>query len=270
MSDLSFLPPSVIGGRRASCEWSPTPPRQRVLSEPWLTAHDPARLSRAYREGTRVRGRQEEGDCEDLTGDRRDEDEEDEGSPLHQPGMEERRDNRHGGGNYSGYEGDFFPWLCQSVLSLPEMCSSQAAQSRAAPRRGLPPGGSASHKMTLNSSAEKLPAVPSPHSQLRRNTLPSVMVAPPLIHLPPLVHQSSSHLQVPEYAPPFKSRSMVFLPHPPSSPPPSSAARRIKAAVRPPLPHITSSGERSCGTLRRHSVQLEHIRGQTRPLDLGD
>ncbi|XP_042244963.1 ankyrin repeat domain-containing protein 34B [Thunnus maccoyii] len=267
--------------RHPSCELSPVsqnstpPPRQRMLSEPWLAIHNLACLNRAYEEGMRERSLQEEGDRQDL---RRDEKEEDEKSYSHQSGMEERResvvqrrDNSYGGENYSSCHEDFIPRVSQSVLSLIDVCSSSAAQSRMAPKRCLTPGGSNSDKMTPKSCADKLPARPSPHSQLRRNTLPSVTVVPPLLHLPPLVNQSDSHLRVPTPISPSKSRSMVFLPHPPSSSPPSSSSR---PSVRPALlslvplassvtslvaPPASCCSERR--SLRRHSMQLEQIRG---------
>eukprot|EP00064_Thunnus_orientalis_P016080 superscaffoldBa00003108_g16143 len=144
-------------------------------------------------------------------------------------------------------------------------------QSRMAPKRCLTPGGSNSDKMTPKSCADKLPARPSPHSQLRRNTLPSVTVVPPLLHLPPLVNQSDSHLRVPTPISPSKSRSMVFLPHPPSSSPPSSSSRpSVRPALLSLLPLASSvtslvAPPASCcserRSLRRHSVQLEQIRG---------
>lgn len=217
----------------------------------------------------------QEGDREDL---RRDEEEEDEKSHFHQSGKEERRenvvqrrDNRHGGENYSSCHEDFIPRVSQSVLSLTEVCSSPAAQSRMAPKMCQTPGGSTSDKMTPKSCVDKLPAFPSPHSQLRSYTLPSVTVVPPLLHLPPLVNQPDSHLRVPMPVSPSKSRSMVFLPHPPSSSPPSSSSRAsVRPALLPLLPLASSvtslvappaccCSERRL--LRRHSVQLEQIRG---------
>ncbi|KAM9341546.1 ankyrin repeat domain-containing protein 34B [Symphorus nematophorus] len=236
--------------RLPSCELSPLnrcsspPPRQRLLSEPWLAIHNLASLNWAYEGGER-----EEGDREDSR--REDEEGEDEEPHFHQSRVEERTervvqrtDNRYGGENYTSCQGDFLQRVSQSVLSLTEMSSS--------PRRLIP----------------KLPACVSPHSHLRRNTLPSVTVDPPLLHLPPLVDQSDSHLQVP----PSKSRSMVFLPHPPSSSPPSSSSRAsVRPALLPQLPLASSvtslvappasscCGERSRRSLRRHSVQLEQI-----------
>ncbi|XP_037652313.1 ankyrin repeat domain-containing protein 34B isoform X2 [Sebastes umbrosus] len=261
--------------RHPSCELSPlsqcsTPPaRQRVLSEPWLAIHNLACLNRAYEEGMRESGQREEGDREDSGRG-------DEEPQFQQSRMEERkesvvqrRDNRYGGENYSSCREDFLPRLSQSVLSLTEMSSSQASPSRLFPKRCLTPGGSTLDNMTLKSCADKLPACLSPHSQLRRNTLPSVMVVPPPLHLPPLVDQSASHLQVPT----SKSRSMVFLPHPPSSSPPSSSSRasaRPALLPRRPLASSVTSlvaapasccSERSSRSPRRHSVQLEQIRG---------
>ncbi|KAM7403324.1 hypothetical protein PAMA_003990 [Pampus argenteus] len=265
---------SSSSSRHPSFELSPViqsstpPPRQRMLSEPWLAIHNLACLNRAYEEGMKERSLQEEGDGEDL---RRDEDEK---SHFHQSGIEEKkesvvqsRDNRHGGENYSSCREDFIPRVSQS-----EVCSSPAVQSRTVPERCLTPGGSNSDNMTPKSCVEKLPTFPSARFQLRRNTLPSVMVVPPLLHLPSLVNQPDSHLRVPTPVSPSKSRSLVFLPHPPSSCPPSSSCRAsVRPALLPLLPlasTVTSSlvaPPASCcserRSLRRHSVQLEQIRG---------
>ncbi|KAM9842915.1 ankyrin repeat domain-containing protein 34C [Aulostomus maculatus] len=229
---------SSSSSRHPSCELSPAsrcstpPPRPRVSSEPWLTIHNLACLNRAYEEGTRARNHQEEErDRDDLRRDRRGE--EGEGSQLHQSRVEERMlvqrgDNRCGGENYSSCNQDFFTGVSQSVLSLPEMCSSHP------PWRCLTPEGSTSEQMAPKSSVDTLPACPPPYSRLRRNTLPSVTVVPTLLHLPPLSH---SHLQVPGQVSSSLSRSMVFLPHPPNSPPPSPC----RAPVIPPLPPLASS-----------------------------
>ncbi|KAG7225904.1 hypothetical protein INR49_014332, partial [Caranx melampygus] len=235
---------SGSSSRHPSCELSPlsqcnTPaPRQRVLSEPWLAIHNLACLNRAYEEGKRERSLQEEREGEDLTeegGESEDEEGEDEESPLHESGMEERRDNRHGGENYNSCHEDFLPRVSQSVLSLTEAkSSSQVTSSRMAPKMCLKPGGSTLDKKPQTSSVDQLPTCPSAHSQLRRNTLPSVMVVPPLLHLPPLVDRSDSHLQIPAQVPLSKSRSMVFLPHPPTSAPsPRASTRR---GLLPPQP----------------------------------
>lgn len=223
----------------------------------------------------RLRSQQEEGDREDW--ERRGEEEEDERSHFHQSGMEagrenlaQRRYNRYGREYYSSYQEDFFPRVSQSVLSLPDVCSSQAAQCRMAPKRCLTPGGSTSDKMTPKTSVDKLPARPSPHSQLHMN-LPSVMVVPPLLTLPPLVDLSNSVLQAHSQVPPPKSRSMVFLPHPPSSSPSSfSFPASVRPALLPLLTHASSVTSLVCcssqtgwsrRSVRRHSVQLENIRG---------
>ncbi|XP_071355032.1 ankyrin repeat domain-containing protein 34B [Trachinotus anak] len=280
---------SSCGSRHPSCELSPLslcntpPPRHRVISEPWLAIHNLACLNRAYEEGMRERSLQEEGDGEDLRregGASEDEEgeDEDEESHFYQSRTEgrreskvDRRDNRHGGENYNSCHEDFLPRASQSVSSLTEMkSSSQVTPSREVPKRL---GATTLDKKTQRSSVDKLPACPSPHSQLRRNTLPSVMVVPPLLHLPPLVNQSDSHLQIPTQMSLSKSRSMVFLPHPPSSPTtPSSSRASARPALLPPLPltfSVTSlvappascCSERSRRSLRRHSVQLEQIRG---------
>ncbi|XP_047197623.1 ankyrin repeat domain-containing protein 34B [Hippoglossus stenolepis] len=276
---------SSSSSRRPSCELSPLSrcdtPRHRVLSEPWLAIHNLACLNRAYEEGTRERSRQEEGGSEDLRrggGECEDErrEDEDEESHFHQFRVEERSlvhrgDNRHGGENYNRGCEDFPPRVSQSGPPLTEASSSQATMSRLISKRSLTPAGSALDQPTQRSSVTKLPVCPSPHSHLRRNTLPSVTVVPPPLHLPPLVHQSDSHLKVPSQSSLPKSRSMVFLPHPPSTPSSSSGASG-RPTLLPPLPlslSLTSlvapvascCGERSRRSLRRHSVQLDQIRG---------
>ncbi|XP_029316839.1 uncharacterized protein LOC115027575 isoform X2 [Cottoperca gobio] len=252
---------SSSSSRHPSCELSPLsrsstpPPRQRRLSEPWLAIHNLACLNRAYEEGMIERRRE--------TGGRGDEE-----PHFHQCRVEERmesavqrRDNRYGGENYDSCSEDFLPRLSRSVLSLTEMSSSQATVGRLVPKRCLMPGGSTSDNMTLKSCVDKLRACLSPHSQLRRNTLPSITVVPPLLHLPPLVDQSDFHLQVPA----SKSRSMRFLPHPPSS---SSTSSSSRASVRlprlPPASSVTClvsppgscCSERSRRSRRHHSVQI--------------
>ncbi|XP_071390254.1 ankyrin repeat domain-containing protein 34B [Centroberyx affinis] len=266
------------------------PPRQRMLSEPWLAIHNLACLNRAYEEGVRERSLREEGDGQDLRrerGGKEDEEGEDEKTHFHQAGMEgrrgsavQKRDNRYGGESYSDYREDCFPRVSQSLLCLTEMSSSQAAQNRLAPNRRPTPGGSTSDRTTQKSSVEKLPACLSPRPQARRNTLPSLMVVPPPLHLPPLVNQSDSHLQVPAQVSLSKGSSMVFQPHPPSSSPsPSSSRASVRPASLPPLP-LTSSvtslvappasccSERGRRSLRRHSVQLDQIRGGGEEMDL--
>lgn len=229
----------------------------------------------------RERSPHEEGDREDSRkerGGREDKEGEDEEPRFHQSRLEEetesevkRRDNRYGAESYSSCYEDLFPRVSRSLLSLTEMNLSRATSRGLVPKKCLTPGGSTLDKMTAKSV--QLPACQSPHSHLRRNTLPSVTVIPPLLHLPPLVNQSDSHLQVPAQVLPSKSRSIVFLPRPPSSSPPSSLSR---ASVRPTLlpllplassvvslvaPPASCCSERSRKSLRRHSVQLEHIRG---------
>ncbi|XP_068457336.1 ankyrin repeat domain-containing protein 34A [Clinocottus analis] len=119
-------------------------------------------------------------------------------------GRKERRWSRCGGA---------LPRLSQSVLSLAET-----------PRAGV----------------EALPARWC--ARLRRNTLPSLAVAPPPppppLHLPPLSGRPASGLWVPARV----CSSVAFLPRPPSSSP-------------------SSSSERSTRSRGQHSVQLEQIRG---------
>ncbi|KAK2891964.1 ankyrin repeat domain-containing protein 34B [Channa argus] len=263
---------SSSSSRHPSCELSPLsqcstpPPRQRMLSEPWLAIHNLACLNRAYEEGMRERSHQDDRNIEDLETERaRREIEhiEDEASHFHQSRTEDRRENHNSLSSVS-----------QSILSLTQECSSHATSSRLV-YRCVTPGAPTSDKTTQKSSIDKLPPCPSPQSQPRGNTLPSVRVVPPLLHLPPLVNQSDSHLEVPTQVSTSKSRSMVFLPHPPNSPPPPSSFSRA-SSVRPALlprlslassvtslvaPPAACWGERSRRSLRRHSAQLEQIRG---------
>ncbi|XP_074547793.1 uncharacterized protein LOC141806276 [Halichoeres trimaculatus] len=104
----------------------------------------------------------------------------------------------------------------QSLLSLTEMSSSQELPPK--------PGGATSSSSSC-----------SP----RRNTLPSVTLFPPLLHLPPLAVQSDVLLQVP----PSKSRSLLHLPHPPSSSSSSSSSPRasVRAGFLPPLQLASST-----------------------------
>ncbi|KAM9354834.1 uncharacterized protein KZ484_012944 [Pholidichthys leucotaenia] len=259
--------------RHPSCELSQcstTPFRQRLLSEPSLAIHNLARLNRVYEEGVRERSLQEQGDGEDLEREKkREEDKEGEGeneqSSFHQSLMEKGRENmiqrrniRYGGEIYE----DFSLKVSQSLISLTEMSWSHATSSSSAKRCPTPEG---------SPSVKKLPACPSPHSHPRRNTLPSATVVPPFLQLPPLVRRSVSHLQVPS----SKSRTMMFLPHPPSSSPPSCSSRApTRTPFLPPLPPASSVTsltappvsrytDRSSRSPRRHSVQLEQIKGGT-------
>ncbi|XP_058471513.1 uncharacterized protein LOC131444848 [Solea solea] len=215
-----------------------------MLSEPWLALHNLACLNRAYEEGRREKRLQEE-NTEHLRR-REDEGKED----------EERRESTVHAGEFRG-AGDLLR-VSQSLLSLTEVrSSSQVTFSRLLSKTGQ-----------KRISVEKLPIVcPSPQSHLRRNTLPSVTVAPPLLHLPPLVDQSDSRRQLPAWVSLSKSKSMAFLPHPPSS---STSRASTRASPLPPLalsssvsslvaPPPSSSSRRS---LRRHSVQLVHSRGE--------
>ncbi|XP_062253456.1 ankyrin repeat domain-containing protein 34B [Platichthys flesus] len=284
---FNFTKRGSSSSRRPSCELSPLSrwdtPRHRALSEPWLAIHNLACLNRAYEEGTRERSRQEQGGREDLgrggggSEDERREDE-DEESHFHQFRVEERRvslvhrgEDRHGGEIFHRGTKDFPLRVSQSGPPLTEASASQATVSRMISKRSLTAAGSALDQPTQRSSVTKLPVCPSPHSHLRRNTLLSVTVVPPPLHLPPLVHQSDSHLQVPSRSSLAKSRSMVFLPHPPSTPSSLSGASRRRTLLPPlPLSHSLTSlvapgasccGERSRRSLRRHSVQLDQIRG---------
>lgn len=239
---------------------SSPPPRQRISSEPWLPIHNLACLTRAYEEGVRERSLQEDGQKEALRRDngRKKDEEEKKQSLFHQSMVEERRegkvqrkDNRYGGENYNRCLEDFSLKVSHSVLSPTEMSSTPATLNNVVLKRCLTPAG--------------LPTCLPPHSQVRRNTLPFVTVDAPLLHFPPLVSQSSSHLQVPTQVSPSKRRTMVFLPHPPSSCPPSKASARPGLPPLPLASSVTSLDapsascctERNGGSLRRHSVQLE-------------
>lgn len=239
--------------------------------------HNLACLSRAYEEGRGEKSPQEERDREDLRGERgrskgEEKEEDEKESHFDQSRVEEsrrgkvqRRDNGYGGENYSRSHEDFSLKASHLVVSLTELSSTHATPGSVVLKRCVTPAGSLSDK--------KLPTCLPPHSQLRRNTLPSLTVDPPLLHLPPLGSQSTSHLQVPTQVSPAKSRTMVFLPHPPSSSPPSKAS--VRPALLPPLPSASSItslvppsascyNERNRRSLRRHSVQLEQLKGGTR------
>ncbi|KAM3595273.1 uncharacterized protein V6R79_020931 [Siganus canaliculatus] len=239
-------------GRLPSSELSPLNQcRQRQLSEPWLAIHSLACLNQAYKEATREQRPQEERD-----GGSKDEEGEGEEPCFYQS----MRDDRHVGENHSRSLRDFLPRLSQSVLSLTDFSSSRVTSKTVAPERGIIPGTSAS-RLTAPQNG------PLPVCHLRRNTLPSVTVDPPLLHLPPLVKQSDPHLQVPTQVSSSNRRSMMFLPHPPNTSPPSSSPRSSARPVfLPPLTLASSvsslcSGETSARSLRRHSVQLEQIGG---------
>lgn len=266
--------PSGVPSPLNQCNTPPT--RKRLCSEPWLTIHSLACLNQVYKEGMRERSSPEEGRREDSMkerGGREDKGREDEEPHFHQFRLEkkveseaQRSDHRYGRENYNSSYEDFLPRLSRSLLSLTETSLSHSNPRSLVPKRCLTPGGATLDKMTAK--CDKLPA--SPHFHLRRNTLPSVTLTPPLLHLPPLVNQSDSHLQAPTQVLPSKSRSFGFLPHPPSSCPPRAS---VRAALLPLLP-LTSSvtslvappasccSERSRRSLRRHSVQLEQIGGE--------
>lgn len=203
----------------------------------------------------REKGLQEEGNREDLKTEGSEKEDEE---PHFHHARRERRNSRYAGKNYSScIQEGFSLRTSQSVLSLTETSSTHA--SSVVRNRCLTTEGPTPDK--------KLPACPSPRSQLRRNTLPSVTVVPPLLHLPPLFNQSDLHLRVPTQLSPSKNRTVTFLPRPPSSAPPSCSPRApARAALLPPLPlnsSVTSLAapsaysDRSRRSLRRRSVQLE-------------
>ncbi|XP_029973347.1 ankyrin repeat domain-containing protein 34B [Salarias fasciatus] len=232
-----------ISERSPSSQCSIPPPRQRISSEPWLAIHNLACLSRAYREGMRERSLQEAASREDLEpGGEEDEDKQPGVCKEGRHGRVQRRDSGYAGGNYSSCREDCSLRASQSVLSLNEIRSSHAQWSG---------GGALVRCVTPD---RKLPARPSP-----------------LLHLPPLGNQSGPHLQVPNRAPLSKSRSMVFLPHPPGSSPPSSTCRASPRPVAlPPLALASSLSSLFApprGSPRRHSVQLEMSRGAHEDVD---
>lgn len=240
-----------------------------MLSEPWLAIHNLARLTQAYEEASRERSPREAGGSEDARkerGGRGDEEGEDERTHFNDFGMEEER--RRG-------REEFLPRISQSLISLTDMNLSQVASTRLVPRKCLTSGGP-----TFTPKSNNLPPCGSPPSHLRRNTLPSLQVTPPLLHLPPLDIQSESHLQVPTQVLASKSRSITFLPRlataclPPSSYSQAPSAHRasLRPALPPSLPHASSvaslvappasrCSERSRRSLRRHSVQHEPTPG---------
>ncbi|XP_037342976.2 uncharacterized protein LOC119227891 [Pungitius pungitius] len=231
-------------GQRGSSSSIIPPPRQRVLSEPWLAVHSLACLNRTYGEGMRERSlREEEAGGEDSR--RRKGGEE---PHCHQAGLQRRPERLCRGADGACREG-FLPGLSQWALSLAEVRLPQAARSRPVPDRSFGPGGSSSPH----------------HSQLRRNTLPSLAVVPPALHFPRLADHS--HRRVPT----AESRSLVFLPHPPASSPPSSSSRGSARPALLPRLSLTSSvtflvaalagSDRSRRAQRRHSVQLEQMGG---------
>lgn len=266
---ICMLPPA---GKRGSCggssESTPPslhsspPPRQRVLSEPWLAIHNLARLNRAYEEASREGGSE---DARKERGGGGDEGGEDERTHFNDSGMEERRRSRE----------EFLPRISRSLVSLTDMNLSPLTSTRSVPRKCLTVGGP-----TFTLKNNNLPPCGSPPSHHCRNTLPSFQVVPPPLHLPLLDIQSESHLQVPTQVLASKSRSITFLPClatsclPPNSysqaPPAHRAA--LRPALLPPLPHASSAAslvappasrcsERSRRSPWRHSVQHEQSPG---------
>ncbi|KAM4724393.1 ankyrin repeat domain-containing protein 34B [Anableps anableps] len=232
--------------------------RQRVSSEPWLAINNLDSLNRVYEEGIRERNLKEK----EVQGLKEEEEHRgtDAGEELYFQSKEDAVQRQDAGFK----EDNHGCWSKNSVLSLTEKNLTMTKSGSSVPKRCLSPEG----------SDMKPPACSSPHFYLRRNTLPSVTVVPPPHHLPPLTKQPDSHLQVPALL--AKSRRLLFQPHPPSSSPPSSASTR--AAILP-LPPPTSSlvappgfshSERSRRLLRRHSAQLEQIRGNKNNVDFRD
>ncbi|XP_062407647.1 ankyrin repeat domain-containing protein 34B [Sardina pilchardus] len=132
---------------------------QRLRSEPWLAIHNLAHLNRAYEEG------------------------------LRHSGMEEEEEEDTSDSNLST---DIAASLQQ--MSLFPVCSQSDLHSSQT-LHGKPDTG----RISMRGSMEKLPVRPGPQVRCgRRNTLPS-LAPPPLLQLPPLTtlnHSSSdSYLQ---------------------------------------------------------------------------
>lgn len=163
---------------------------------------------------------------------------------------------------YAGFTEDNSKRCRKSSVLSAEQSFIITKSDSVVPKRCLSPEG----------SDVKLPACSSPRFHLRRNTLPSVTTVSPPLHLPPLIKQPESHVQVPANVLPIKSRPM-FQPHPPSSSPLSLAsARAALLPLQPPTsplvaPPGVSHSERSRRLLRRHSAQLEQIRWKQNKLD---
>ncbi|XP_029596753.1 ankyrin repeat domain-containing protein 34B [Salmo trutta] len=308
---------SGSSSRFSPCELSPVdqscipPPRQRQWSEPWLAIHNLARLNKVYQEGRRERKVEEEGGEEGGKGEK---------GSLHHDFKKERREKAEleeevredkESRSVHLYHKEISSGASCSLLFPTEEHLSQAAQSRLSPERRLAPGGStldlykehpstqtALHcrggsnligcdPMTRKCSVDRLPPCsPSRWQGARRNTLPSLTPAPPLLHLPPLSCYES-HLQVPPLGLPVAGLGMVCrtqLPSPSSplspTPPLSLPFKAIfRPGFLPPLPLSTSSSipalllstsssfvpplppssERSP---RRHSIQLEPLKGE--------
>ncbi|XP_048110657.1 ankyrin repeat domain-containing protein 34B [Alosa alosa] len=131
---------------------------QRLRSEPWLAVHNLAHLKRAYEEGLRKKGMQEE----------------------------EEEDTKD-----SMLSTDIASSLQQ--MSLTTVCSQSDLHSSQTPH-GKPDTG----RISMRGSTEKLSVRPGPQVRCgRRNTLPS-LAPPPLLQLPPLTlnySRSDSYLQ---------------------------------------------------------------------------
>ncbi|XP_064826747.1 inversin-A-like [Oncorhynchus masou masou] len=301
---------SGSSSRFSPCELSPvdqscvTPPRQRQWSEPWLAIHNLARLNKVYQEGRRERKVEEEGGEEEGKGEK---------GSLHHNFKKERREKAEleeevgdDKESRSVHHKEISSGASCSLLFPTEEHLSQAAQSRLSPERRLAPGGStldiyrehpstqtAFHcrggsnviggdPMTRNCSVDRLPPCsPSCWQGVRRNTLPSLTPAPPLLHLPPLSCYES-HLQVPPLGLPVAGVGMVCRTQLPSPSPlsltprlsrtlSSSPALPFKTIFRPgflpPLPLSSTSSSSfvlppsSERSPRRHSIQLEPLRG---------
>ncbi|XP_071243700.1 ankyrin repeat and SAM domain-containing protein 3 [Salvelinus alpinus] len=307
---------SGSSSRVSPCELSPVdqscipPPRQRQWSEPWLAIHNLARLNKVYQEGRRERKVEEEGGEEGGKGEK--------GSLQHDFKKERREkaelEEEVGDDKESQsvhlYHKEISSGASCSLLFPTEEHLSQAAQSRLSSERRLAPGGStldlykehpstqtALHcrggsnliggdPMTRKCSVDRLPPCsPSRWQGARRNTLPSLTPAPPLLHLPPLSCYES-HLQVPPLGLPVAGLGMVCRTQLPSSPlsPTPPLSLPFKAIFRPgflpSLPLSTSSisalllstsssssfvpalPPSSGRSPRRHSIQLEPLRGE--------
>ncbi|XP_061599253.1 ankyrin repeat domain-containing protein 34B [Cololabis saira] len=240
--------------RHPSCELSPlshssrTPaPTQVKSSEPWPASHNLARLNRDHEDGMKKRSLKEKGGEEEK---------------IHFP--QSRVGEGREGMIQSNAEGGENSNSCcckglsltlrasQSVLSLTEMSCSHFR-----PSSSVHPGC-----VTPRCSVwgEKLPACPSIHLQRRRNTLPSVTVVPPPLHLPPL-NQSHSPLQAPGKCSLSKSRTIVSLSPPPSSSPPGPPFKgSARATLLPPLALASSTTSPAAPPARPASCYSERSR----------
>lgn len=182
--------------------------RQRGFSEPWLTIPNLAYLNSTYEKTIKER---DDTDREDLRSDESEDQTVPFQSKIEATGESSLQRNDQRTRQSSSYHQN--PRISQSVLLLTELSSSPEA---------------------TESSVDRLPLCRSPYSQHRRNTMPSLTLVPPVLHLPPLVNQSDSYLKTPSQESLSKSESTFFLPHPPSSAPPLSTRPSVRSTLLKP------------------------------------